>query len=459
MLEDPILSESILQRLAVQGPRYTSLWFDSTIVDHGPSSYFGPPRLLRFQSWYSPSQSLALIGDINGLPQAVYLRLDGGAYTAQPALDDPWFSEWRIVEGYNSPFRELLTRTASLIFDTNELERGFTFNGIGREIQAGTKTLVVDVLDRDQRRTDRIWYDESRGLILRRITYPYQDYDLPAYEISIEQVDYDVAFPQDLFDPRLPWRGGFASDFQGSPASINVKPVGAYNVRGRMKKNQPPAGFDPASSRLTFQFTPSFSVDAPAGWIELFADAYFIGELRFGNPWQSICDRSPDGSWLAFVSKPVHQDDSNSFLKWFSLRQPETNLATLGTHFGVSEFAFSPDTSQIAYFSRPSRRGLGTLGIVDTATQRDQPLLAIGDVKSIVWNPEGGSFAMIARYQATGYDDYVAVYDLNQDKITYNTPVDYESNSVQDWPMTDWGVEFPVEMGGMDACSLPPKAK
>jgi hypothetical protein len=27
-----------------------------------------------------------------------------------------------------------------------------------------------------------------------------------------------------------------------------------------------------------------------------------------------------------------------------------------------------------------------------------------------------------------------------------------------DWPVTNWGVPFPVEMGGMEACAAPPQA-
>jgi WD40 repeat protein len=190
----------------------------------------------------------------------------------------------------------------------------------------------------------------------------------------------------------------------------------------------------------------------------LFGDQYHLGEVLFGNPWESICQRSPDGSWVAFVSRPVNKSDSDSALRWFHLSNPEKSFRTLSTQLGVTGFAFSPDNTRLAYFARPSSRGMGTLGVVDLETGQDQPLLIIGDVNSLVWDPEGKYLAMIARYDSGSYLENVSVIDVDHQKITYNASIDVLSNAVGDWPMLDWGVEFPVEMNRMDECALPPSS-
>ncbi len=45
--------------------------------------------------------------------------------------------------------------------------------------------------------------------------------DAPALEYRINSFFPHVDFPQDLFDLRLPWRGGFAIDYRGEPLELN----------------------------------------------------------------------------------------------------------------------------------------------------------------------------------------------------------------------------------------------
>jgi hypothetical protein len=102
---------------------------------------------------------------------------------------------------------------------------------------------------------------------------------------------------------------------------------------------------------------------------------------------------------------------------------------------------------------------MGTLNIIDLTSREIQPLFETGDVKSLVWKPDGGSLGMIARLDPGSYEDNVVVFDLSKDKVTYSAPVDFQSNAYQDWPIIHWGVDFPVEMGDMDACARPPEGK
>ncbi len=460
-LTEPFLSESIFKRIAVQGPRYNSLWLDAQIIDHGPRSYIGPARIWRAQSWESTDQSLAVIGYPDALPEEAVLRNQREIYLTRPAEDAAWFSEWRNFERYSSLSLEKLSQMGHALFDTHELERGYTFTVLGREEQAGAAALVMDVYDKDGQRVDKLWYDETRGMILRRINY-YPDSDMPAFEVAVQAIAYDVNFTQQLFDSRIPWRGGYASDYTGAPAEFETKPLSVN--RPPLPEKPLPAGYDLSQSELRFQYPPSYPIKSSSARIhpppvQIFADSFLLGSVSSGlnSAWGIICDRSPDGNWLAFATRTTDTYIQDLVLQWFNLYTPEESLGTTLSSLGVSEFAFSPDSQQIAYFSRANPTSLGVLGLVNVITRETTTLLSFDDVKSLVWHPDGKSIAMIVRYDPSSYLEHVVVFDLEKSKISYSASIDIESASIQDWPMLDWGVEFPIEMGGMDDCAMPPQ--
>jgi dipeptidyl aminopeptidase/acylaminoacyl peptidase len=123
---------------------------------------------------------------------------------------------------------------------------------------------------------------------------------------------------------------------------------------------------------------------------------------------------------------------------------------------GVTEFAFSPDSRRLAYFHNHNSLGFGYLSVVDLSSQLSRLLIKVGDLKSLVWSPDGRSLAMIVRFDPASYMEDVIVVDAGTGQITYSAPIDYQSNAVKDWPMEEWGVEFPVEMGDLQSCSSPP---
>jgi DNA-directed RNA polymerase specialized sigma24 family protein len=454
-LGEPYIAEMVVQRFAVQGPRYNTLWIDAQVTDYGPLSYIGPPRIYRGQMWVGLEQSLGLIGFPDRLPLEAVLRLGRNGYLARPAADAPWFSEWRENFNYSSPSVEVLQLMAEALFDTRSLERN-TITVFGREEQAGIQSLVLDVFNQNGFKTDRIWYDDSRGSILKRIRFQPDGRGEPNFEVQVDSVAYDVDFPQQLFDTRLPWRGGFASEPSGTPAENNGARASSSMNRTPLEAMSAPTNFNPAESHLTFQYSPSFSIHSPFSIIELFADNYSLGPIFFGNPWRMICQRSPNGEWLAFVDVPQEDNDTPAVLNWFNLSEPEQSYESLTANQGVTDFAFSPDSRLLAYFTRPGSSGMGMLRVIELTSQEDEPLLIIGDIDSLIWSPDGASLAMITRFDPGSYLESITVFDLETQRITYNAPIDILSHSVRDWPMLDWGVEFPVEMGGMDDCSIPP---
>jgi Tol biopolymer transport system component len=97
----------------------------------------------------------------------------------------------------------------------------------------------------------------------------------------------------------------------------------------------------------------------------------------------------------------------------------------------------------------------GTLSIMDLPSQTARPIYTTGDVKSLVWSPDGKYLAFINRVDPSYYIENVLVVSSETGEIIYNTPLDVLNGSTKDWPMAECGEDFPVEMGGLDACAAP----
>lgn len=455
LLESPYPAELVIQRLTLENPRYNTLWIDARVIDYGPVSYIGPPGILRGQVWESKDQWLSLIGYAGELPQDVTLRIKNAWRLARPQADPAWFSEWRDDSESNSPFLRAMLRMNQALFDAGSLEYS-SISVLGREEQAGVQTLVLEVFNQAGLLTDRIWFDDSRGMILRRIFFQPGEETQPIFEVAVESIAYDIELPPGLFDARLPWRGGFARDASGAPEEILEQPGRPTSDYVRFDAEPAPLNFNPARSRLLFQFPHFYALDSPPTTIELLADSYSLGPVLFGNPWQTICRRSPDGKWLAYAGIPVDKNAIPAPLTYFDLADPEQSYKPPGFGKSVTSFAFSPDSRRLAYFARPDSNENGTVNILDLQTHQSEPVLSIGDVNSLIWNPDGASLAMIARVSPDTYLENVIIFDVENKQITYNASIDVLSHSAGDWSLLDWGVEFPVEMGNMDACSNPP---
>ena len=293
-------------------------------------------------------------------------------------------------------------------------------------------------------------------MVLRKQVFDPSDSELVSREIILNQIEYDVNFPRELFDPQLPWRGGYALDASGDPIPVEKFLPLQLNPRQIHRIAYPPEGYDPSSARLTFEYPSTYNWLRPSALTWLFADQYFISILPFGNPWTVICQRSPDGKNVAFVSQPSQNQSPDTVFHWFSLVNIPSFLRTPFRRLAVTQFAFSPDSNSLAIFGYEDPFKQGKLYILDIETSLTRALIERADAKSLVWSPDGKSLAMIARYQASSYDDYVSVVDVETGEETYKSPVDYTSRTSTDWPMTEWGVEFPVDMGGLGACSAPP---
>ncbi|HEX7974961.1 MAG TPA: LysM peptidoglycan-binding domain-containing protein, partial [Anaerolineales bacterium] len=302
---DSSLTE-ILQRMQQVGVSFNTLWLDARFISYGPAGYVGPPQVYRAQVWYSLSQALALGGDSETQPDEVFLRTGDHLYSARPNSGSPWFSDLSASDATSS----LLTTNLGLIFNAilekpNSLPAA-DLKVAGKDQVAGREVLILDQTDLTGKRTARLWMDSRTGFVLRQQQFGGVDFDTLMKEVWVTGIAFDVNFPQPLFIPQMPWRGGFAGDETGQPLPVNATPLALAPAPGHepIPAAPVPANFNPARSRLTFQFSQNFDPFDTFGIVDLFAGQYRLGSLEFGNPANMVCDRSPDGERIAFVSTP-----------------------------------------------------------------------------------------------------------------------------------------------------------
>jgi hypothetical protein len=95
--------------------------------------------------------------------------------------------------------RILQTALANLLFPFPVSTEEATFKGIEIEAIAGRQALVVDVYVDDEVRTDRLWVDVERGILLRRQHFGRGGSEQPLSDIQLTAVVYDPPIPQGCF--------------------------------------------------------------------------------------------------------------------------------------------------------------------------------------------------------------------------------------------------------------------
>ena len=459
-LGTPSSSSEILQFLRKSSMNVSTIWVDAQVIHYGPQGYVGPPIVSRDQLWLSDTQFLALHGPVNGDPQEVYLRRGGDLYLAKPGLDIPWFFPLHGDVPIDNSAAQDLNLLFNSLFASFPRRSSINLRVVGSGTIAGRQTWKIEKTNNQNELENLIWADAQTGFILRNQEIGGSNQDTVLQEVVVTAISYDIDFPlNDLFNPDLPWRGGFAKDYNGAPElSSRVQPDWETPMGHEPLPYVPALGqFDPSHSALTFQYPQVFSSTASLADISLFAGGFYLGKVEFGNPWTMICDRSPDGSKIAYVSQPFKSDTQNASLYWFSLLQPKEGVKRPLGDVYVTQLAFAPDSRRIAAFGYNSQFYKGMIYIIDTQSGEIRPIYHQGDVKSLVWSPDGQSLAFIGREVPSQYQDEVMVIRVDSGEVTFRSTIDMGSNQgSSEWPPSQWGVTFPLEMGGLEKCSLPP---
>lgn len=452
--DQPATSSELALHIQQNINSWNTLWIDAQVLIYGPEGYAGPPRVSRSQIWISREQLLVLIGSPMEGPEEVFLRNGTRFYRAKPGSNQPWFFALKDNDPLSNPTREYMNLFFNTFFGQQVGEDRDHLRVVESEEIAGRAAWVVEKTYEADHLKALLWVDQSTGLILRRQQFQENAEKMLRDEVMVTAITYDVDFPQELFNPQLPWRGGYARDFTGEPASITTRlPSEVASGRQRLDYNLVPEDFDPSLAQLTFQYPLSFNHIDSLTNTELFASDYYLGPVMFGNPWTLICDRSPDGQKIAYVSQPDKAQSQNAFLRWFNLSDPGEGVhRALGRTY-VTHFAFSPDSHRLAVFGYNGQFAAGAIYILDIDTGEYNLLKHLIDANSFVWSPDGDYLALIATPTSI-FQEEVMVIHTRTGEVVYREGIDIQSGrNYSDWPMLEWGIEFPVEMGGLETCA------
>jgi DNA-directed RNA polymerase specialized sigma24 family protein len=457
----PSSSMDIMSALSRRNYSWQTLWMDAEILDYGPPGFVGPPEITRNQLWLSHSQFLDLIGRTDGVPDVVFLRNQESLYAAQPGIGQVWFTKMQSPSSISLLENQLNGLFGAIFFRSQDITG--TLRMTGSDVVAGHVAWRVDQTGPDGNLLNRFWMEARTGFILGSQTFGGQDRQTLLSEVRVNSIFFDVNFPdQSMFDPNLPWRGGYASDYTGSPEADNIPAPSPEPALGHEPRQYIPAldGFNPGAYPLAFQYPSDYMAGEPWQRVDVFAGMYYLGKTPFGDPRAMICSRSTDGDWFAFVSQPSRDPGPNAQLHLINLRTLDQITPDLPGPFSVTQFAISPDNQQLAFFGYNSQFDPGGLYLMDLETGEVGKLMTMASARSLVWSPDGKFLGLVGLYENQQQED-VVVLDVRDSKITYSEPFAGNNSAIgaqsaDNWPMKDWGVDFPVSMDNLGDCVNPP---
>jgi DNA-directed RNA polymerase specialized sigma24 family protein len=434
---------------------WKTIWVDAIFSEYNDYAEHFDPTVTRLQAWISKNQLLVLKGTPTGTPdRAIMAQIDNQHYySSRPNDQKAQYKDIEPSQVFSSTLIENYLNPLTNSFSPYTRRGENSFQTIRIDHLNGREVEVFEGRNPEGWLISRLWVDRHGGLMLRNQRYSGDASEKLLVEIDVIGVAYDVDFPEKLFDPRLPWRGGFAQDYTGKPESTfatRVLPATTMNSAAVFL----PAGVvasELAGAQLDFNFQNSNNLQSSAQTADLYSEGFYLGKITLGDPARVICDRSPDGQILAFVSDPASLNPFSTYLNWFV---PENyNLIAQKTleKISIQNFAFAPDSRRIAFFGDDgTRRGLF---IYDLINNRLEFLVQLDTAHSIVWRSDG-EYLLLLGQQPDGPEEEnvlkVNVYD-GQSVLVQSSEL--TSGKVIDWPGLEWGVNFPLEQRTLGDCA------
>ncbi len=453
-LSQPYDLVSVLAKMQQFDWNHESIWLDAQSLNLGPPGYIGPPQVRRIQTWLSQSQLLMLDGTLDGTINNVWLRTSGGLYRANPEVNLPWFFDVSSKDmSQDTTVRDMFSLFSDFTVNL-DITKEVKLKVVGGDVVSGRQAVILERRDLQDRVKVRFWVDAQTGFLLRVQQMDDADPKIVRKDIVVTSIAYHVNFPQELFNAKLPWRGGFAQDYSGQPETPGTKPL-VVPGRGQLPTNLSQPGFDASKSSLLFQYPSSFSEQDPQALVEVLADKKYLGNIMFGNPWTMICGRSPDGNRIAFVSQPFLSPNQDAFLNWFSLSDKSKGQMSLGGLY-VTNFAFAPDSRRLALFGFDGQFAEGGVYVLDTETAKYNQLIWLLNARSLVWSPDGIFLALIGTENSISGEETIVMF-ASTGEVVYRGPAPNDQPPVgAAAPINLWGVPFPTKMGGLEACTAAP---
>lgn len=460
--------EEVLARIKDSRGLWTTFWADSMIIYHGPPGYVGKPQIRRDQVWVNqPYSSLVLSGEVQGQPDQVWFSLDGKVYdidirSGRPTLYD-----------FHSMQLPVYSDVSELVFPATLADSIENLEVTGAATVAGRPALEVRWRSIEQRSV-RAWIDREYGIPLWIVEYAAGE--VPEREIRLVSVDFDVPFPDSLFDRnRLLTR--FAGDYRGQTEAQSVIPIPLPSPspgHQSLERRPAPAGFEASQSRLTFQWSQpevynafefSWGASRTLGvdesfWqpmpVDVFAGEFYLGSMVF-SPWNAVCRRSPDGNRLALVRYDMALSREMDYFHWVSLDDLE-DLGSLERFFlPEGHLAWSPDGRYLALSGCTLDERCGVY-LLDVVSQRFWRAISAGNADHLAWSPDGTRLAAMGLLP-TSVTRGVQVVDAASGELVYSAEADSKSGALpSDSPTYAWeydpsGADASVLQGGLSNCA------
>jgi hypothetical protein len=456
-----------------------SLWIDVHLIYRGPQGYLGEAQTLRMQIWATSDGELITTGPDQAAPDTVFTVIkvkfsqQGVIYVANPDIGNPWFvrssSEVEIYQYY------------SLLSDILNIQPYHWGDQLVHTVLVGSGNVgdrpayILKQFDLQQRPLRTIWVDQVSGLPLHIQVHDLHNPQRITTETLVTGLQINADIPQALFNPQIPWLGGYAKDSSGAPFAPG-EGQSPWVITPPPRINQPyipaPANLNMATSPLQFQFRDAFSIfsgldPADLYQAEIFTGGRYLGLARLPNPFFTLCARSPDGWRMAYDAAGTNIPDiytggiPGSFIRWIDLSDPETEHMPVANLQPFS-FAFSPDGEHLAVYGEDfdNQRGIY---LVDLQNEEVRLLQGVDFATSLVWKPDGKQLAYISRPADSQSSFSLVVLDMESGEVvsrqSFPAPGDPPAQNGRTWPPLKWGVPFPVEMGDLGACAAPPAGK
>jgi DNA-directed RNA polymerase specialized sigma24 family protein/LysM repeat protein len=472
-LSSPLTSDEILGRL--NNFYFNSFWVDLQFIYRGPQGYLGDARAFRMQLWQTPSGALILAGQSHDTPdQAIkWWRWSANEfYVAQPKFGSPWFKRSDPAAAIGPLFDPL-----NLVFNLHAdyLKDQWVNTQVVGSGQVGDRPVfILKQFNSQQQLLRTIWMDKASSLPLHIQMYDPRHPQHITFEMVVTGLEINPTIPDKLFNPQIPWLGGYAKDSSGAPVAMNEDPS-PWEITPSPRFNWPytlaPVDLNLSTSPLQFQFgqlSPLFpSPNSQVHYrVEIFTGNQHLGLATLPDPFLTLCARSPDGGRIAYSSASISNLDifygqatPTSPIRWIDLNAPDRENFTDLQPFS---FVFSPDNQQLAVFGDRQYANRG-IYLADLQSAEVRLLQRVDHASSLVWKPDGKRLAYINRSTGSQPRFSLVVLDVESGEVvsrqSFPAPADPPAQNVQAWPPLQWGVSFPVGMGDLGACAAPPRGK
>lgn len=450
-------TEEIIRRWDENPGLWHSLALDVQIVDYGPENYIGPARRYLARGWVlQPNQAIELFG-FPGEPPGRVSLVGGGRAFQRSYVDDRTESRaWSGESGdllYDPTLRNMIFPHTS---HWAQQPGSFWWVETGRLL--GRPVVVFDWLNHLNQRQARLWLDARTGILLRLQEFDGEQFD----RIRRESVATDIAFERVEPPPELLVAANRSQESSAAlPGfqAIVATPTPAITAAAptSLPTDPAPPGMDPARSRLVFQF-PDASVGTPTNGSSgiqaaLFADGYYLGQVRFGLPWGLRCLRSGDGRRIAFNAASDGAAAADDTMRWLNLSRPD-QVYRVAPGLRATDFAFSPAGASLAAAGDDDASQTEGVYLVNLATGEHRLLLEAADAHSLAFSPDGEFLAFIARLPNERLPAVIVLH-VDTRQIAFQGEPGLVDSPPAGSPIDEWEIAFPVRMGGMESCALP----